>query len=127
MIHFANNTRRFWDGDEAFLVDERLRFILRSLSVKFDEITVTCLVRLPADNASVGGHPKSKHIPTSNPSKRCEACDFVCKTNMQDVLDYTRDHLRQVDILYHDSGSGDHFHIELEANSVIRVEIVGST
>lgn len=121
-IGFANDTKKHWDSEK---VSEVLRIIVRSLAVKFDGLVITCLVRDKDKNKSVNGVANSKHVPSNNRSDKCEAADFMLINNLppSDLLNYCKAHFRYVDVIYHDKGSGKHYHLEVDTPKALNVEI----
>ena len=126
MAALTFNDAHLKDSWNSERISERLRFVLRSLGVKYDGIVVTCLDRDKKHNKSVGGVLHSKHVPENNWSGKCEAADFVLVNSIPpaDVLSYCKDHLHYVDVIYHDVGSGKHFHLECDPPKALHVEIV---
>jgi hypothetical protein len=125
VISFASEkVKNDWYGNR---VSERLRVIIRALAMKFDGITITCLVRDLAENARVGGAAHSRHVPINNKSRKCEACDFIPKQEAfmgKKIEDYVRGHFTQVVILWHNAGSGFHYHLHCNGENGMQVQIV---
>jgi hypothetical protein len=118
------NIMASWEGDR---VSERLKFILRSLGVKFNGIIVTCLDRTPEHNAQVGGVSGSKHVPENNPSGKCEAGDFLTVDPLigaVEVIAYCQAHLENIFVEYHNVGSGLHYHLDCRPVKGLQVEII---
>ena len=114
--------KRYQDG----ILDQPVKTILRDIAMEFGKITVTCLDRNPEQNAAVGGVNNSKHL--INPvTGKCEAVDWVISRILVDnpnaIIEYVKKHFKGVDILYHDSGTGFHFHLEKDLKGFPAVQI----
>ena len=135
-----NGSDRLVSEWNSSLLDERVRFIIRSLALKFDGLRITCLIRTDKDQADIaakaklrgvsGPAQKSKHL-LLDPDKICRAVDFnpLMTLKAQEewrrkIKDYCDRHLRGIFCEIRDDGTAPHVHLHVQPDKAFEVELL---
>ncbi len=112
-ISFKGTVGKDWDS-----VDPRLKAFFLGLAdhtrQKYDKgIILTCLIRSVEYNLSIGGNPKSAHLPSEGRAGDIRSRTFTAEEAAEIVAWVKMVWGNFIHFIHHNSGNGEHFHANI--------------